>query len=130
MEKERGKVRASILAAQARPVPLRVAAALLYDQVAGGGLKRVPEHYVQALNTAALALSQIADIYHVGADGVLRRLPYEVLAQGEFIGGGEAYRTRSGDVYRKLSMRRIDVLEASAALRKARSAIELARAER
>jgi hypothetical protein len=117
-----------LLASQAQPMSLRVACALVYHQLTGKTREMgTAADYVVAMNTTALALSQIADIYHVNPAGRLSRIPAEELALGAFEGSGDVYRTRSGNEYSPLSMRRIDVLDAITTLKKARAAIDGAR---
>lgn len=116
-----------ILRSHSAPVPLAVAASLVYHHLnrnignpAGG------EAYAAALNSTALALSQLSDIYSL-QDGKLLRIPGEDLAAGRFEGGADRYRTAWGKVYGTLSMRRVDVMQALDVLGKARAAIDRAK---
>ena len=109
-----------VLAAQVQPVPMPVAASLVYHHL--NHEIGVPSDYTAAMNSTALALSQVSDVYHVDR-GRLLRIPSEDLAAGVFEERGETYRAASGRVYRSLSMRRIDVMDAMVVLRKARTAI-------
>jgi hypothetical protein len=100
-----------------KPVPMRVAASLVYHQLnrkldSGGALNG-------ALDTTAFALSQVADVYFL-EDGQLMPIPRADLAAGAFEESAECYRAASGRVYRSLSMRRGDLMEAITILRRAR----------
>ena len=103
---------------------MKVACSLVYHQLnhdignIGGD-----RGYSSTLNSTALALSQVADLYYV-EQGRLLRVPSEELAEGSFEDAGDTYRSASGRVFRSLSMRRIDVMEALAVLKKARAAID------
>jgi hypothetical protein len=109
---------------QATPVPVRVAASLVYfelhDRVSAGpdsaGLER-------ALNDAALALAQVADIYHENQLGHVLRIPEEDLRSGLFEQGATVFKCANGAVYQKLSMRRIDLMYAMEVLRNAGQAL-------
>jgi hypothetical protein len=113
-----------LLARQSQPVPMPVAASLVYHQlnhnIADAALQ---DGYAAALNSTALALSQVSDVYYI-EQGKLLRIPNEELALGSFEDRGDTYRAASGKIYRSLSMRRIDVMQAMTILRKARSAID------
>ena len=125
MDEKRRQTQKKLLASQAQPMSMRVACALVYHQLTGRTREAATStDYRTALNTTALALSQVADIYYVNREGRLLRIPSEELALGVFESSGEVYRTRSGNEYGNLSMRRIDVLEAIAILKKARAAID------
>ena len=121
------KAERDLLLKQVQPVPMPVACSLVYHHlnrdVGNGGPDR---NYVSALNATALALCQVADVYHVEG-GKLLRIPGEDLVVGNFEDRGETYRAASGKVYRSLSMRRIDVMDAMSVLRKAHTAIDRAR---
>ena len=71
------------------------------------------------LNSAALALSSVSEIWYLDVRGRLVRLPDEELAVGGFEGGGKVFRTRSGNVYESLSIRRADMADAITLLRNA-----------
>jgi hypothetical protein len=111
------------VADQAKPVPLHVAASIVHQQLSGSSRNWKDETYSAILDSTALALSHVSDIYHVDAQGRLRRLPDEELAVGVFEGGARAFRTRSGNVYESLSMRRGDMSEAITVLKNARDAL-------
>jgi hypothetical protein len=93
----------------AQPVPLPVAASLVYHQLnrklqPGAGLNG-------ALDSTAFALSQVADIYYI-QEGGLVPIPRADLAHGGFEDSGASFRAASGRVYRPLAMRRGDLMEA------------------
>ena len=116
-----------IVHSRSAPVPLAVAASLVYHHLNRNvGNPAAGEAYVNALNSTALALSHVSDIYAL-IDGTLVRIPADELAAGRFEGGADTYRTAGGKVYRVLSMRRIDVMQALAILGKARAAIDSAK---
>jgi hypothetical protein len=109
---------------EAKPVPLNVAASVVHRQLSGAVSEWRDESYSAVLDSTALALSHVADIYYVNAQGVTLKLPDEELTVGMFEAGAKQFRTRSGNVYRSLSMRRGDMADAIAILRKARGAIQ------
>ena len=101
-----------------QPVPMHVAAALVYHQ-----LNRTLDPSVAVngtLNSTALALSQVADVYYL-EDGKPAPIPRADLASGVFDESAVIYRAASGRVYRSLSMRRGDLMEAITILRRARA---------
>jgi hypothetical protein len=114
--------RAKLLASQAQPVPLRVAASVVHQQISGTLRDWKDGAYSVVLDSTALALSHVSDIYHVNAQGRLLRIPDEELAVGCFEGGAALFRTRSGNVYEALSMRRADMVDAIIILKKAHTA--------
>ena len=59
-------------------------------------------------------------IYYVDAQGRNVKIPAEELALGLFESGAKLFRTRSGNVYESLSMRRDDLADAIVILKKAR----------
>jgi hypothetical protein len=127
MTKRRKVSQQELLAKQSRPVPMAVVCSLVYNQLNHDiGNIGVDRGYVTAMNSTALALSQVADIYYV-AQGRLLRIPSEELASGSFEESGAVYRSSSGREFRSLSMRRIDVMEAMKILKRARAAIETAK---
>jgi hypothetical protein len=128
VEKDLKKLQTKLLAGQAKPVRMRVAAALVYNELTGRNERTSPAGYLAALDRTALALSQVSDIYYVSGEGRLLRIPSEELALGVFEGGASVYRTRSGNEYGSLSMRRIDVIDAIVILKKASAVIDGARA--
>jgi hypothetical protein len=100
-----------------QPVPLHVAASLVYHQ-----LNRKLDLGVTvngALNSTAFALSQVSDVYFL-EDGRFVPIPRADLASGAFEESAAIYRAASGRVYRSLSMRRGDLMEAITILRRAR----------
>jgi len=108
-------------------MPLPVAASLIYHHLNRHiGNVAQDSAYDAALNSTALALSQVCDIYCF-IEGKLQRLPGEELALGAFEERGDLYRTTSGRVYRSLWMRRIDVMDAMVILKKAHEAIDVAK---
>jgi hypothetical protein len=113
-----------LLVRQSQPVPMQVVCSLVYHQLNRDiGNIGVDRGYSTSLNATALALSQVADIYYI-EQGRLLRVPSEELAGGSFEDSGATYRAASGRVFKSLSMRRIDVMEAMLVLKKARLAIE------
>jgi hypothetical protein len=97
---------------KAQPVPLAVAAAMVHQQVLGMSALAPDTDLKPMLDRCALALSQVCAIYSVDARGRLRRIPAEELALGVFEDGAQLYRTRSGNTYESLSVRRGDLLDA------------------
>lgn len=117
MERRRRKQKSEI-DGHSTPVPMPVAASLVYHQL---NRKLDPSLPVNgALNSTAFALSQVADVYYV-ADGKSVPIPAAELAAGGFEESGATYRAASGRVYRSLSMRRGDLMEAITILRRARA---------
>lgn len=110
------------IADQAKPVPLHVAASVVHQQLSGASLEVKDDAGSAILESTALALSHVSDIYYVNQHGELKRIPDEELAVGMFENGAKLFRTRSGNVYESLSMRRGDLTEAIAILQKARGA--------
>ena len=101
-----------------QPVPMHVAASLVYHQ-----LNRKLDLGVAvngALNSTAFALSQISDIYFL-EDERLIPISRADLASGAFEESASIYRAASGRVYRSLSIRRGDLMEAITILRQARA---------
>ena len=96
-------------------VPLHRAASIVQRQLPGGAQARRDV----ALNSAALALSSVSEIWYLDMHGRLVRIPDEELAVGGFEGGAKVFRTRSGNVYQSLSIRRTDMTDAIALLRNA-----------
>lgn len=110
----------------AKPVPLHVAASVVQRQLSSA--LRQDEAYNAVLDSTALALSNVADIYYVNTRGRIQKIPGEELALGMFEAGAKIFRTRSGNVYQQLSMRRGDMANAIAILSQARSDESRARA--
>jgi hypothetical protein len=105
-----------------QPVPLRVAASLVHQQISGSSRDWRDGRYSAVLDSTALALSHVSDIYYVNAQGRLVRIPDEELAVGGFEGGATLFRTPSGNLYEALSMRRADMVDAIIILKKAHAA--------
>ena len=127
MGKGRGrKPQTKLVADQAKPVPLHVAASVVHQQLSGSARDWKNETYSAILDSTALALSHISDIYYLDAQGKLRRIPDEELAVGMFEGGARVFRTRSGKAYESLSMRRGDMSDAITVLKNARGALHRA----
>ncbi|HEU4350827.1 MAG TPA: hypothetical protein VFR66_03040 [Burkholderiales bacterium] len=118
--------RIRLVADQAKPVPLNVAASIVHQQLSGSSRTWKDETYSAILDSTALALSHVSDICYVDAQGKLRRIPDEELAVGMFEGGARVFRTRSGNAYESLFMRRGDMSEAITVLKNARGALHAA----
>lgn len=103
-----------------KPVPLHVAASVVQQQLSGATRDWRAENYGATLDSTALALSHVSDIYYLDRQGRLVRIPNEELAVGRFEDGAKVFRTRSGNAYQSLSMRRADMADAIVILRKAR----------
>jgi hypothetical protein len=112
-----------LVADQAKPIPLHVAASVVHQQLSGTSRDWKEDDYAAVLDSTALALSHVSDIYYLNAHGRLLRIPDEELAVGMFENGAKAFRTRSGNVYESLSMRRGDMADAIAVLKSARGAM-------
>jgi len=112
-----------LLAAQASPVPLRVAASVVHQQLGGRSRQEIDGSYNAILDTTALALSHVCDIYSVNAQGKLTRIPDSELTIGAFEGGAKRFRAHDGTVHDSLSIRRGDMADAIEILRKARGAL-------
>jgi hypothetical protein len=117
---------AQLLADQAKPVPLHVAASVIHQQLSGDMRNWHDDAYNAVLDSTALALSHVSDVYYVNAQGRLLRIADEELAGGVFENGAKRFRTRSGDIYESLSMRRADIADTILILRNARSALRIA----
>lgn len=105
---------------------MRVAASLAYFELRHNAAIN-EDALDRALNDAAFALSQIADVYHENEARHVLRIPDEALHNGQFEGGAKIYRTRAGQTFSGLSMRRIDLMYAMEALRNASRAIGTAK---
>jgi hypothetical protein len=121
-----GRQQAQLLADQAKPVPLHVAASVIHQQLSGDTRDWHDEAYDAVLDSTALALSHVSDIYYVNAQGRLLRIADDEIAGGVFEGGARRFRTRSGNVYDALSMRRADIADTILILRNARNALRTA----
>jgi len=96
-------------------MPLPLAAQALHARLRG-----VDEHASPTkLDRAALALSHMTEIYYVDGERVLRALPQAELLRGVFEGGARRFRTRGGNVYIGLFVRRRAVAVAAVTLRRA-----------
>ena len=98
-------------------VPLHVAASVVYQQLWPGTIR---DAYGEALERTALALSHLADIFYVDAQGRTKCIPDAELATGRFENAAKQFRSAGGAVYQPLSMRREDLAEAISILRNAR----------
>ena len=106
------RIRRRLRERQVAPVPLRIAASLVYFQLHRDVSAQNEEALDRALNDAALALAQIADIYYENHAHHILRIPDEELRSGLFGGGAKMFRSSGGQEYRALSMRRIDLMQA------------------
>ena len=122
-QQESKQQRTRRVADQAKPVPLHVAASVVHQQLSGSSRNWKDETYNAILDSTALALSHVSDIYYVDTKGKLRGIPDEELAVGMFEGGARVFRTRSGNAYESLSMRRGDMSDAITVLKNARGAL-------
>jgi hypothetical protein len=118
---EQSPQRTRLVADQAKPVPLHVAASVVHQQLSGSSRNWKDETYSATLDRTAFALSHVSDIYYVDAQGRLGRIPNEELAVGMFESGARVFRTRSGNAYEPLSMRRGDMSDAITVLKNARA---------
>lgn len=96
-------------------VPLHRAASIVRRQLP----RRLEARQDVVLNSAALALSSVSEIWYLDTRGRLVRIPDEELAVGGFEGGAKVFRTRSGNVYESLSIRRTDMADAITLLKSA-----------
>ena len=120
------RIRASMRLRQIAPVPLQVAASLVYFQLRRNVSARNGDELDRSLNDAALALAQIADIYYENDAGRILRIPDEDLRNGLFTDGAKTFASTTGHEYRGLSIRRIDVMHAMETLEKADQALSVA----
>src|SRR5205823_3891698 len=95
-------------------VPLSVAAAQAYHQIAGARPK--PADLDEILNEVARALSNTAPIYIPSGTGVRQLAPIELI-ESKFQRGATLLRLHDGAELRGLTMRRIDVRAAVAVLK-------------
>ena len=105
-----------------KPVPLHVAASVVHQQLSGSSRDWRDDTYDGILESTALALSHVGHIYYVNTHGQSLRIPDEELAVGMFESGAKRFRTRSGNVYESLSMRRGDMADALVILKSAQGA--------
>ena len=96
-------------------MPLPLAAQALHARLRGVDKHASPTN----LDRAALALSHMTEIYYVDAERILRALPQEELLRGLVEGGARRFRTRGGNVYIGLFVRRRAVAVAAVTLRRA-----------
>ena len=92
-------------------VPLRVAASLVYHQLnrrLGGSDDGASADF----ESTALALSHLADIYHVDPAGKVAKVPRADLSLAEFTDGGDACCTPAGARYTSLALHRADLQDA------------------
>ena len=89
MADQQQKIRTTLKEGQVVPVPLRVAASLVYFQISGKRAARDDHELDQALNDAAFALAQIADIYYENDKGHVLRIPDDDLYAGTFEDGAK-----------------------------------------
>ena len=68
---------------QSTPVPMRVAASLVYFELQHNAARN-DDALDRALNDAAFALAQIADVYHENEARHVLRIPDEALHNGQF----------------------------------------------
>ena len=123
---ELDRIRARLRERQSMPVPMRVAASLAYYELRHNAAGN--DHALdRALNDAAFALAQLADVYHENEAGHVLRIPDEALHKGQFEEGAKTYRTRAGQTFTGLTMRRIDLMYAMEALREASRAVGTAK---
>ena len=125
MKKDLAKVQRQLLDRQSKPVKLRVAASIAHHELSGRKREAMlAADYFNALNDAAAQLAHVADIYYVNEAGRLLRVPAEDVQAGTVANGGDVLQMPNGFVYRALSMRRIDVMDAIAALRVAQKTLQ------
>lgn len=124
MKKDLDKVRRQLLDRQSKPVKLRVAASIVHHELTGRDRQSMPaKDYFEAMNETARNLAGVADIYYVNEARRLLRVPGEDLRAGEIANGGDVLRMPNGFVYRELSMRRAEVMDATVALKLAKRAL-------
>jgi hypothetical protein len=104
---------------QAAPVPLSIAASLVYFQFRPKASANNAAELDRSLNDACHALAQVADVYYENNDGHILRIPEAALRRGVFEKGGRAFSV-DGRVLEGLSMRRIDVMYAMELLERGR----------
>jgi hypothetical protein len=114
---------------KSKPIPLHVAASVVHQQLSGSSRDWTAGVNDAILESTALALSHVADIYYVNRHGELLKIPDEELAVGAFENGAKGFRTRSGNLYESLSMRRGDMADALAILMKAHGALRAGAAD-
>lgn len=100
---------------------MRVAATLVYHQL-NRRLGGTEEGASADFESAALALSHLADIYHADAAGRIAKVPRAELSLAEFADGGDTCRTPAGRRYTSLTLRRADLMDAIVILGNVRAA--------
>jgi hypothetical protein len=106
------QVRAKLAAARLKPVNLRIAAALLYNQLGGDSRSSMlGPVYIRKLSETASMLAAVLDIYRLDK-GRLVRLAKPELAGAQFLDGGNALRTAAGILHHPLAVRRSEAVEA------------------
>jgi len=105
------------------PVPLAVAASLVYFQFRRPVAMQSDDALQRILNDAARALSQLADVYYEEAPGRIARIPHADLIGGAFCNGAREFRASNGRTYRDLALRRLDLMNALDVLEKANTAL-------
>src|SRR5688572_2013443 len=124
MRKDLKKFQDDLVARQAKPVKLRIVAAMAHHELTGRKREAMlAKDYFDALDLVAASLAQVADVYFVNAARRVLRIAAEDLAAGGFQNGGDVFRTAGGDIYRGLSMRRGEAMDAIAALKISRAAL-------
>lgn len=83
-------------------MPLPLAAHALHARLRGDDERTCPAD----LDRAALALSHMTEIYYVDGERILRALLQEEVLRGVFEAGARRFRTRAGNVYVGLFVRR------------------------
>jgi hypothetical protein len=112
-------IRARIRDKQDAPVPLAIAASLVYFEFRPMSSAHNATDLDRSLNDSCYALAQIADVYYQNSEGHVLRIPSEILHRGAFQKGGRAF-VVDGRTFEGLSMRRIDVMYAMEALERGR----------
>ena len=125
-KEDSGKFENKLVTDLTKAVPLRVAASVVHQQLSGSSRTWKDDDYGAILDSTALALSHVSDIYYLSKEDRLLRIPSQELAVGIFEDGAKRFRTRSGNVYEPLSMRRGDMADAIQILRKAHGAVQAA----
>jgi hypothetical protein len=105
---------------QEAPVPMPIAASLAHFQLSRQGAEKTGLELECALNDAAAALSQLADVSFQTEVGETLRMPPEDVQGGRFERGGSVFRAPNGQLYRALSIRRADLMAALVVLERAR----------
>jgi len=124
MRRDMRKFQDELVARQAKPVKLRVVAAMAHHELTGRKREAVlARDYFAELDKVAASLAQVADIYYVNAARRVLRIAAEDLAAGRFENGADVFRTAGGEVCLGLSMRRGDAMDAIAALKISRAAL-------